>query len=284
MSILRSVRQVLKYFPLASETGIRLKRAFGFYQAPGFDPFLLLDEIHPGKQSDVIPVIPWHPHRGVETINYLIKGQCAQSDRKRPSGTLTEGCVYRLSSGAGAVHQEFELAPDTEIRAFQLWINMPAARKMSKPVSEFFSPQDIPSAGVENGVQIRIIAGTCQQLKGPLVSGDTELDLFDIAVPPNTKFKHKVSAGKNVFAYIYSGAAEFFEGDDETLVASGHTILFGNGNSILLESGGSGVHLLLAAGIPIKEELAWSGPIVMNNDLELRQAFREYEEGNFLKR
>ena len=154
---------------------------------------------------------------------------------------------------------------------------------MDKPVSEVFDNGQIPVCEAENGVQIKVISGTCCNLEGPVKKSDIELDLFDINVPPNTKFKYKLSPGKNAFAYIYKGAAEFIEDEDETLVASGHAVLFKNGNTVFLESGGNGVRLLLAAGIPLREPLAWSGPIVMNTDRELRQAFSEYEEGKFLK-
>ena len=282
MSVLRGIKKVIKYDPALEGAGVKVRRAFGFSYISQFDPFLLLDEFRSKKAEDYLLGFPWHPHRGIETVTYLLEGTIAREDSLGNKGFIDKGCVQWMTAGAGIIHREMPLKKDEGIWGFQLWVNLPQKHKMSKPAYRDIGPGDIPIITDKSGVRIKIIAGCYGDARGPVRDIVTDPRYLDISVPPNTCFKCKVPPGRNAFAYVYSGAAIFINGDDQHIVASGHTALFLNGNSIMLEGGGAGAGFLLISGVPIREPIAWSGPIVMNDDMELRQAFKEYEDGTFL--
>lgn len=282
MSILRGVKKVFKYTPTMDGAGVKLRRAFGFYQTPKFDPFLLLDEFHSDKPEDYINGFSWHPHRGIETVTYILEGSVVHEDSLGNKETISAGGVQWMTAGKGIIHQEMPEEGKPGVWGFQLWINLSSSHKMIPCKYQDINASQVPVFEGKNNCVIKIIAGKIKEVEGPVKNKNCDPEFLDIIVPPNTEFRHKIAAGRNVFAYVYKGAATFMDDDDEVIVASGHSALFSNGDSIFLESGGNGIRFLLLSGLPIKEPIAWSGPIVMNTDAELRQAFKDYEEGTFL--
>lgn len=283
MSVLRGVRTIFKYTPAHEDSGLKVKRAFGFYQTPRFDPFLQLDEFHLHDQSESVTGPALHPHRGIETLTYLLGGKIRYSDNSGKNGKVNEGDLLWEKTGSGIIHEEMPEDCRDGLWGFRLWINMPAGNKMSKPVQKKFRADMVPAVKLDSGIIIKVISGNVNDNKGPLINEKLDTEILDIMIPANTEFLHKIPPGKNAFCYVYCGAVAVYTNTDEVIIASGHAALFTNGNKVRMESGGNGARLLLVSGKPIREEIAWSGPIVMNSDAELRQAFREYEEGNFLQ-
>lgn len=283
MSVLRGVKTIFKYTPTHEGSGMKLKRAFGFYQIPKFDPFLQLDEFHSDGSPEFAGGIPLHPHRGIETITYILGGKLKYSDNSGRNGKIGEGDIHWVSAGSGIIHEEIPESVSEEMRGFQLWVNMPARKKMTKPFQKKITADKVPEVMLENGTAIKIISGSVYDKTGPLENRDIDAEILDIKIPANTVFQHKIPPGKNAFCYVYCGAMDVYTDTDETIIASGHTALFSNGNTVKMESGGKEAGLLMVSGRPLRENIAWSGPIVMNSDTELRHAFREYEEGKFLQ-
>ena len=282
MAIPRSIRKVFKSKPTIEGAGVHLKRAFGFTEVPLFDPFLLLDDFRSNSPADYIQGFPWHPHRGIETITYMLDGNVKHGDSMGHNGVISAGAVQWMTAGSGIIHQEMPFGDQNgKMGGFQLWANLPASQKMNPPRYRDITPELIPKLRLDNGVEIRIICGNIAETKGPVNDIAIDPQYLDITVPPGISYNHQILSGFNAFAYIIGGQGAFGNKDEsynnETL------ILFGDGDTITVTTEDNPVRFLLISGKPLNEPIAWQGPIVMNTQAELSRAFREYQNGTFIK-
>ncbi|MGY5875588.1 MAG: pirin family protein [Candidatus Thorarchaeota archaeon] len=282
MTIICNVKNVWKSIPTSEGAGVRLKRVFGNRTVFELDPFLLLDDFHSDNPTDYIAGFPWHPHRGIETITYLLEGDVKHGDSLGNGGVIGKGDVQWMTAGSGIVHEEMPHQKDGLLWGFQLWANLPASHKMMHPRYRDIKAQDIPTVVTDNGVEVKIISGQVGGTKGPVEDVITDPEYLDVKIPANAEFSHEVKAGHTVFAYIIEGSGTF-DGSDRESVAIEHLVLFDDGTEVVIEAGGEGVRFLLISGKPIGEPVAWYGPIVMNTQEELQIAFDEYRNGTFLK-
>ena len=281
----RKIKRVLRSRETMEGAGVRLKRAFGNNEVPHLDPFLLLDDFHSGRSEDYLKGFPWHPHRGIETITYVLQGRVEHGDSLGNSGVIGSGDVQWMTAGSGIVHQEMPKGSNIGvIWGFQLWANLPASHKMMDPRYRDVKAKQIPEVSLDEGVQVKIISGELEGTSGPVQDVVTDPEYLDVTIPPETSFFHTIEKGKNAFAYIIEGAG-FFDGiwvgrsihGPETLIT------LEDGDYVSIAAGPEGVRFLLVSGIPIGEPVAWYGPIVMNTQDELRIAFEEYQKGTFIK-
>jgi redox-sensitive bicupin YhaK (pirin superfamily) len=279
----RKVQTSLQSVPTTEGAGVHLKRAFGYAQVPQFDPFLMLDDFHSSNPDDYLPGFPWHPHRGIETITYLLEGLVEHGDSMGNKGVIAAGDVQWMTAGSGIIHQEMpQESPTGTMWGFQFWANLPASHKMMAPRYQDVKAATIPEVTLDDGVTVKIIAGTVGGVPGPVTDIIIEPEMLDITVPPGTVFEHRVPEGHTAFVYILSGAASFDESGDryqrETVV-----LYERDGDSVKIETKQDPVRFIFVAGKPLGEPVAWGGPIVMNTREELRVAFDEYEKGTFIK-
>jgi len=280
--------------------GVRLRRAFGFGNTQETDPFLLLDDFRNDNPADYLAGFPWHPHRGIETITYVLAGSVDHGDSLGNEGSISAGDVQWMTAGSGIIQQEMPKgASDGKMHGFQLWANLPSSLKMTAP-----RYQDVPSAEIselteDDGTRVRVICGDFQGVTGPVDGVAAEPNYLDVSVPPNTRRRLPVETTRHAFAYIFAGSGSFCNASaplavptegvgwsDTSLseVADNRSlILFDTGDEVVVEAGEEGIRFLLVSGKPLKEPVAWYGPIVMNTQEELRQAFAEYKAGTFLK-
>ena len=278
----RNIRRVFKSTPTIEGAGVHLKRAFGFTEAPLFDPFLLLDDFRSNNPADYLKGFPWHPHRGIETITYMLDGNVKHGDSMGHNGVISAGAVQWMTAGSGIIHQEMPFGNQYgKMGGFQLWANLPASQKMNPPRYRDITPEQIPQLHLENGVEIHIICGNIDQTKGPVNDIAIDPNYLDITVPSGISYTHHLTKGHTAFAYIIAGKGVFCHQDEtysnETL------ILFDDGDTITVTTEDNHVRFLLISGKPLNEPIAWQGPIVMNTQAELSRAFREYQNGTFLK-
>jgi redox-sensitive bicupin YhaK (pirin superfamily) len=280
---------------------VRLKRAFGFYQVPLLDPFLLLDDFHSNHPDDYLKGFPWHPHRGIETITYVLYGKVEHGDSMENRGIISSGDVQWMTAGSGIIHQEMPKGQEDGLMwGFQLWANLPASHKMMDPRYRDVKSHQIPEATLDNGVKVKIICGEVKGVKGPVQDIVIDPEYLDITVPSNSHLRYPVKGGHTVFAYIIEGKGYFDPGRDvyayevegrnyfdfkrECMMGSENLILFDDGDELTISTEEKPVRFLLISGKPIGEPVAWYGPIVMNTQQELRIAFEEYENGTFIRR
>ena len=284
MSKIREVRVTLKSRSTMEGAGVRLKRAFG-YADPSLDPFLLLDDFHSNDPNDYLAGFPWHPHRGIETITYMLHGQIEHGDSMDNSGVIGAGDVQWMTAGSGIIHQEMpkKNINDPILAGFQLWANLPASHKMMDPRYRDITKKQIPEVIVADGVRVKIICGEINGVKGPVQDIITDPEYLDVSVGPNSKFKHSVDSTHNVFAYVIEGEA-IFDPCKDSLVNIENLVIYREGDEVVVRTKEKPVRFLLISGKPIGEPVAWQGPIVMNTEEELRLAFREYSQGIFIKR
>ena len=298
----RPILDKVKAQETSEGAGVNLFRAFGFQNPKSSDPFLLLDDFRNDEPSKYLSGFPWHPHRGIETITYVLEGSVEHQDSLGNIGSLTSGDVQWMTAGSGIMHQEMPKGNTCgQMHGFQLWANLPSSQKMIKPRYQDVSSKDIPILEDDDGSKIKIIVGDFKGITGPVDGIAAEPQYLDVYVPPNTQKVLPVDTYKNTFAYIFQGGANFeysskpigvkiekeFEGNELNIrdLSGNRTLVrFDNGSSISLHSGQSGVRFLLVSGKPIKEPVAWRGPIVMNTREELIQAFSDLNTGNFIKR
>ncbi len=283
MNKIRKVKLTLKSRSTTEGAGVRLKRAFG-YADPSLDPFLLLDDFHSDDPNDYIAGFPWHPHRGIETITYILHGKVEHGDSLGNGGVIEAGDVQWMTAGSGIVHQEMPHKDenDPKLAGFQLWANLPASFKMMEPRYREVKKEQIPEVSINDKVKVKIIAGEINGTKGPVEDIVTEPEYLDVAMDPNSELKHSIKEGNNVIAYVIEGEA-YFDEDNENLVGAENLVIYRGGDHVLIRTTYKNVRFLLISGKPIKEPVAWRGPIVMNTDEELRIAFREYQNGTFIK-
>ncbi len=283
MSIIREVRLTLKSRSTMEGAGVRLKRAFG-YADPSLDPFLLLDDFHSDNPNDYLAGFPWHPHRGIETITYMLHGKVEHGDSMGNSGVIGAGDVQWMTAGSGIIHQEMpkKNTSDSFLAGFQLWANLPASHKMMDPRYRDITKEQIPEVLVKEGVKVKIICGEINGVNGPVQDIVTDPEYLDVYIEPNSEFTHAINNEHNVFAYVIEGVASFDPMKDE-MVGKEHLVLFGKGDEVIINTKAKPVRFLLISGKPIGEPVAWRGPIVMNTEEELRIAFNEYSKGTFIK-
>lgn len=282
MSTTRKIKKILKSIPTIEGAGVHLKRAFGYYQIPELDPFLLLDDFHSSKPGDYVAGFPWHPHRGIETISYVLEGKVTHGDSMGNIGTIGAGDVQWMTAGNGIIHQEMPKGDAKKsLWGFQLWANLPAKHKMMEPRYRDVQKATIPEVSLENGVKIKIIAGTVNNIQGPVKDIVIDPEYLDVSIPSKSSFTHTVKPGHKVLAYIIDGEGYFDANRDS--YAPENLIIYDDGDEIIVSTQGTSVRFLLISGKPINEPIAWSGPIVMNTSEELKTAFEEYQNGTFIK-
>jgi redox-sensitive bicupin YhaK (pirin superfamily) len=290
----------MKSRPTIEGAGVHLKRAFGFDQAPQLDPFLLLDDFHSNDPNEFLMGFPWHPHRGIETITYVLTGKIEHGDSMGNSGIINAGDVQWMTAGSGIIHQEMPKGEsDGSLWGFQLWANLPASHKMMEPRYREVKNEQIPEVVLENNVRVKVICGEIEGNKGPVQDIVTDPEYLDVTIPANTVFTHPTKMGYTVFAYVMKGNGSFDENeytyayevedaeysdlDNSSSIGPENLIMFNDGDRISVTSRDEGARFLLISGKPLNEPVAWYGPIVMNTQEELEIAFEEYRKGTFIK-
>jgi hypothetical protein len=279
----RKISTVLQSVPTLEGAGVHLKRAFGYYQTPHFDPFLLLDDFHSDNPADYVAGFPWHPHRGIETITYILEGRVEHGDSMGNQRVIADGDVQWMTAGSGIIHQEMpQKTASGRMWGFQLWANLPASQKMMAPRYREITAAKIPQVTLARGATVRIVSGEVAGVCGPVQEIVIDPLFIDVTVPAGEVFILPVKEGYTLFAYLLAGSGAF---DSEgQLFGPEHVLLFEHaGTELRVEAGATELRFLLCAGKPLKEPIAWKGPIVMNNDAELRTAFAEYQQGTFIK-
>jgi hypothetical protein len=279
----RTIRKTFKSQPTIEGAGVHLRRAFGFDEVPLFDPFLMLDDFRGDKPEQYAKGFPWHPHRGIETITYMLHGDVEHGDSLGNKGVIHPGDVQWMTAGSGIIHQEMPRG-DVQGRmgGFQLWANLPARQKMIDPRYRDVKAAQIPVIGLKNGIQVRVISGEVEGASGPVQDIVIDPQYLDVSIPPDTQFVHSIKRGHTAFAYVFEGNGRF-EDRQEKHFESGHLILFSDGDRVVVTTRDEPVRFLLISGKPIGEPVAWRGPIVMNTQAELKTAFEEYRDGTFIK-
>jgi hypothetical protein len=283
MADTRRVKKVFKSQPTIEGAGVHLRRAFGFSEVPLFDPFLMLDDFRGEKPEHYAKGFPWHPHRGIETITYMLHGEVEHGDSLGNKGVIRPGEVQWMTAGSGIIHQEMPRGDaGGRMGGFQLWANLPAAHKMMDPRYREVKKEEIPLVRLENGAEIRIICGEVRGKRGPVQDIVIDPQFLDIFIPRESEFVHTVKPGHTAFAYVFDGNGRF-GGPGAVAVTSENLILFSDGEEVAVKTGAESVRFLMISGKPIEEPIAWRGPIVMNTQEELKSAFDEYRSGTFTK-
>ena len=299
MSI-RAVKNIIQARPTIEGAGVRLRRAFGFGQTEEFDPFLLLDDFRNENPSDYMAGFPWHPHRGIETITYVLAGEVNHGDSLGNRGTMRAGDVQWMTAGSGILHQEMPHGdPNGRMHGFQLWANLPRSLKMTNPRYQDIESKEIPEVTDDDGTHVRIICGDFWGKKGPVDGVAAEPRYLDVVVPPGKKKILPVETNRHAFAYVFEGSGTFRDasgpqpiktdrvgsdkGEQYELIGNRSLVLFDRGDEVSVQAGDEGIRFLLVSGQPLEEPVAWQGPIVMNTPEELRQAYAELHMGNFIK-
>ncbi len=282
MSGTRRIRKIVKGQPTIEGAGVHLRRAIGLGPPELTDPFLLLDDFRSDRPADYVKGFPWHPHRGIETITYVLRGEVEHGDSLGHRGAISAGDVQWMTAGTGIIHQEMPRGdPQGAMYGFQLWANLPAADKMMAPRYRGVQATEIPEGVDPGGARIKVIAGTAAGVTGPVRDVVTRPEYIDVTVPAGRTFAHETPRGHTVFAYVVGGRGLF--GGAREAVGDGHLVLFGDGDEVTVRAEAGPVRFLLVSGRPIGEPVAWRGPIVMNTQEELRIAFEELERGTFVK-
>jgi redox-sensitive bicupin YhaK (pirin superfamily) len=283
MDKVRRIAKLWQSRPTLEGAGVRLRRAFGYEEVPRLDPFLLLDDFHSNNPQDYLKGFPWHPHRGIETITYMLQGSVEHGDSLGNSGVIRVGDVQWMTAGSGIIHQEMPKG-DEEKRmwGFQLWANLPAAQKMMDPRYREVRQGQIPEVPVGAGGKARVVAGKLGEVLGPVRDVVTGPEYLDVSLSAGSRFLHPVPAGHTAFAYVIEGSG-YFDMQRDCRVGAHTLILFQDGEQVEI-SADSALRFLLVSGKPIGEPVAWYGPIVMNTQEELRTAFEEYRRGTFIRK
>jgi redox-sensitive bicupin YhaK (pirin superfamily) len=300
MSI-RPVKRITQSKPAVEGAGVKLRRAFGFGDTTAFDPFLLLDDFRNERPEDYRAGFPWHPHRGIETITYVLAGTVEHRDSLGNEGALRAGDVQWMTAGSGILHQEM---PEGDARGrmhgFQLWANLPASLKMAAPRYQDVKAAEIPEIVDDDGTRVRVVCGDFWGRRGPVEGVAAEPRYLDIWVPPGVRKSLAVETERHAFAYVFEGSGSFRgasqpfgvltekEIDGTEIVRRESTgnrslVEFDSGDEVVVQAGDAGIRFLLVSGKPLQEPVAWYGPIVMNSQAELKQALRELQDGTFIK-
>ncbi|MEW6515363.1 MAG: pirin family protein [candidate division FCPU426 bacterium] len=282
MTAIREVDEIFQSQTTREGAGVRLKRGFGFHQLPRFDPFLMLDDFRSDRRADYQAGFPWHPHRGMETITYVLDGQVNHEDSLGNTGSIAAGDVQWMTAGSGILHQEMPRGTDAgRLQGFQLWLNLPARYKMMDPRYQNISRDSIPTVELHNQARARVIAGQLGAVRGPVEDDTSDPEYLDVQVPAAATFEYPVTRGRTAFAYVLGGTAAF--AGRPGFVGDGNVVLFKDGDLVRLRSGDQGAHLLLVSGKPLGEPISWYGPMVMNTHEEIETALDELDKGTFIK-
>ena len=282
MTSIREPVSIFSSIPTMEGAGVRLKRAFGHAEAPKLDPFLLLDDIHSENPEDYTAGFPWHPHRGIETVTYVLHGDVEHGDSIGNRGGIGDGDVQWMTAGSGIVHQEMPQPIGGDMRGLQLWVNLPASMKMMDPRYRDIKAGTIPVVTQEPGIRVRVVAGEYGGESGPMEDLVQSPTYLDVTLSAGKRFEHSFEPGHTVFAYTLSGNGNFSP-EAGKHVGEETVVLYGTGDRVVITAGQDGLRFLLISGQPIGEPVAWRGPIVMNTEEELHEAFREYRDGTFIK-
>jgi hypothetical protein len=299
MSI-RPVKRVVQSKPTLEGAGVKLRRAFGFGNTADFDPFLLLDDFRNDNPDDYLAGFPWHPHRGIETITYVLAGAVEHGDSLGNRGSLGAGDVQWMTAGSGILHQEMPKGdPHGRMHGFQLWANLPSSLKMTAPRYQDVSARDIPEVTADDGTRVRVICGSFWGKTGPVEGVAADPRYLDVFVPAGRRQRLPVETSRHAFAYIFAGSGTFRDASPPRevrtdRVGSGEAagageignrslVLFDRGDDVTVQAGNEGIRFLLVSGKPLEEPVAWHGPIVMNTEQQLQQAYNELRQGTFIK-
>ena len=299
MSI-RPIKRIAQSTPTIEGAGVKLRRAFGFGTTSEFDPFLLLDDFRNDRPDDYRAGFPWHPHRGIETITYVLAGTVEHGDSLGNIGKMGPGDVQWMTAGSGILHQEMPHGDaQGRMHGFQLWANLPSSLKMTTPRYQDVAGKDIPEVVDDDGTRVRVVCGDFWGAKGPVEGVAADPRYLDISVPPGVRKTLPVETTRHAFAYVFAGSGQFRDASDPRAVrredendSGGYVtdeagnrslVLFDRGDEITVQAGDEGIRFLLVSGKPIEEPVAWYGPIVMNTQEELQQAFNELQQGTFIK-
>jgi redox-sensitive bicupin YhaK (pirin superfamily) len=296
----RPVKRLSTSSPTIEGAGVRLRRAFGFGRTSDFDPFLLLDDFRNERPEDYLAGFPWHPHRGIETITYVLAGTVEHGDSMGNKGVIGAGDVQWMTAGRGIIHQEMPKGdPDGRMHGFQLWANLPSSLKMAAPRYQEVKAADIPVVTDDDGTRARVVCGTLWGKRGPVDEVAIDPIYVDVEVPPGKRKTIAVETTRNAFAYVFRGTGRFCNASaplavptepagwaDSTPPAHADNrslVLFERGDEVTVQAGDEGIRFLLVSGRPLAEPVAWYGPIVMNTQEELRRAFEQLQDGTFLE-
>ncbi|HEV8593939.1 MAG TPA: pirin family protein [Thermoplasmata archaeon] len=280
----RGVAEILPSRETIEGAGVHLHRAFGNREVPRLDPFLLLDDFRSENPLEYAAGFPWHPHRGIETVTYMLDGFVEHEDSIGNKGVIGGGDVQWMTAGSGIIHQEMPKPRDPKdgfMGGFQLWVNLPRAHKMTDPRYQEVQHARIPEAEPTKGVRVRVISGEVQGVRGPVRDIAADPAYFDVRLAPGTAFDHPIPKGHTAFAYVLGGKGRFDA--DHGVIDSENLVIFRDGEGVRVEAAGEPLRFLFVAGKPIGEPVAWWGPIVMNTRQELETAIQEYQEGTFIK-
>ncbi len=283
---MNSVRKINKTWtskPTIEGAGVHLNRAFGNNEVPLFDPFLMLDDFRSNNPDHYRAGFPWHPHRGIETITYVLNGDVEHGDSMGNNGVISSGDTQWMTAGSGIIHQEMPRGDyEGRMGGFQLWANLPRSHKMMEPRYRDIKSNQVPEVALENGTKIKIICGKVGKREGPVKGIVIDPEYLDVIVPAKAEFKHPTKLGHTVFAYVIEGHG-YFDETKKHAIGNGVVCLYTDGDHIAVNTAEEPVRFLLISGKPIGEPVAWYGPIVMNSDEELQLAFDEYRNGTFVK-
>jgi redox-sensitive bicupin YhaK (pirin superfamily) len=297
----RAVKSESVARPTMEGAGVHLHRAFGFGEPSESDPFLLFDDFRNDDPRAYAAGFPWHPHRGIETITYVLDGEVEHSDSLGNSGVLGAGAVQWMTAGSGIMHQEMPRGSAAgRMHGFQLWANLPSSLKMTRPRYQDIRGSDIPEIVDDDGTRVKVVVGSFWGKSGPVDGIAAEPMYLDVSVPPNVRKTLPVDTYANAFAYVFAGSGSFrdssgpvgvrvekeFRGQElnvRDLSGNRTLVRFDTGDEVTVQAGPEGVRFLLVSGRPLKEPVAWHGPIVMNTREELIQAVRELQTGQFIK-
>ena len=307
---LRPVKDVRQSVATMEGAGVALRRAFGFGNTSDFDPFLLFDDFRNDNPDAYLAGFPWHPHRGIETITYVLTGTVEHGDSLGNRGRMGPGDVQWMTAGSGILHQEMPKGDGQgRMHGFQLWSNLPSSLKMTKPRYQDISAADIPEVTDDDGTRVRVVIGSFWGKAGPVEGVAADPRYLDVSVPPGKQKRLAVDRANNAFAYVFAGSGTFRDASDPQavatevvggahrgagapglieagefdLVSNRSLVLFDRGDEIVVQAGDEGIRFLLVSGKPLEEPVAWRGPIVMNTNWELQQAYAELRAGTFIK-
>ncbi len=278
----RKIEEILKSKPTIEGAGVHLKRAFGYSESPRLDPFLLLDDFRSDDPEDYIAGFPWHPHRGIETVTYMLEGRVEHGDSMGNKGIIRAGDVQWMTAGSGIIHQEMPKGSNGHMGGFQLWVNLPSMHKMMEPRYREVKNEQIPEVSIDKGISIRIISGEVNGKRGPVRDIVVDIQYLDVTMEPGTEFEHAIKKGYRAFAYVIEGSG-YFDSGKAGSTGKEHLVIFTDGDNVKITSVDKKLRFLLISGKPLGEPVAWYGPIVMNTEEELRIAFEEYRNGTFIK-
>jgi redox-sensitive bicupin YhaK (pirin superfamily) len=280
----RKIETIIKPEPVTEGAGVRLNRSIGTDRLDYLDPFLLLDHFASSNRQDYEAGFPLHPHRGIDTVTYVLRGEVQHKDTLGNSGRIGAGDVQWMTAGRGIMHEEMPQVRPEGIAGFQLWVNLPAKLKMTRPRYQEIRSDEIPEIKKEDGTKVRVITGTVNGISGPVTGIAANPIYLDVFVPAHTSFMQPIERGHTAFAYVFEGEAKFAgdEKDDGTMIASPRLVVMGDGDHVQVSTGAAPARFLLLSGKPLHEPIARYGPFVMNTEEEIEQTLLELRQGTFV--